>query len=97
MKVNLYATFRLIADTRTLELDLPAGTTVRELVTCVVERLPVLRPHWLDEQGHLHAHVHILYRGDDIATLPLGLDTPLPADAAVDIFPPVAGGCGQEG
>ena len=94
MKVNLYATFRLIAETRSLELDVPAGTTVREVIRCVVERLPVLRSHWLDEDGHLHAHVHILYQGDDVMTLSRGLDTPLPADAVLEIFPPVAGGAG---
>lgn len=92
MKINLYATFRLLADTRSLDLDLPTGTTVCQVVAAVVDRLPVLRPHWLDPQGELHAHVHILVDGLDVSASPLGLDTPLQPGAVVDFFPPVAGG-----
>lgn len=92
MRVNLYATFRLIANAKTVQIDLPAGSSVRQVVKAVVKQLPVLRPHWLDRSGELHAHVHIFINGEDVAALPENLDTPLPADAVLDFFPPVAGG-----
>ena len=92
IKVRLFATFRLLAGIKSLELDLPVDASVQDAVQAIVEQIPVLRPHWLDERGELHAHVHILLGGEDIATLPEGLQTPLPMDAGLDFFPPVAGG-----
>lgn len=92
MQANLYATFRLIAHTKTLALDLPAGTSVAKAVDSIVERLPDLRKHWLDSEGEVHAHVHIFVNGNDVAGLPDGMETPLAADAVLDFFPPVGGG-----
>jgi sulfur-carrier protein len=92
MRVNLYATFRLAAHVKSFDIDLPPGTTVRASIEAIAERYPVLRPHWLDESGDLHAHVHVFLNGDDIATLSTGLDTPLQPTDTLDFFPPVAGG-----
>lgn len=92
MRANLYATFRLLANTKSVQVDLPPGSSVRQVVSAVVKQLPVLRPHWLDRSGELHAHVHIFLDGVDVATLPENLDTPVPADGVLDFFPPVAGG-----
>ena len=44
-----------------MEIDLPEGTTIRQAVNAMVERCPALRPHWLDESGELHAHVHVVW------------------------------------
>jgi len=92
MQVNLYATFRLIAGQKSCMLDLPAGATVRQAVDALLEQLPVLRSHWLDEQGVLYPHVHILCNRKDVETLPEKLDTILEENAVLDIIPPVAGG-----
>lgn len=92
MQFHLYATFRLLAGVKTLNIDLPDGTTVRQAVQAVVEQCPVLRSHWLDDSGDLHAHVHIFINGDDVQNLDRQLDTPLPADSVLDFFPPVGGG-----
>ena len=92
IKVRLFATFRLLAGIKSLELDLPAGASVQDAVLAIVEQIPLLRPHWLDESGELHAHVHILLDGEDVTTLPGGLQSQLMADSALDFFPPVVGG-----
>ena len=92
MRYNLYATFRILAETKNGTLDLPNGATVREVVNAIVAAHPNLRPHWLDEQGELHAHVHIFINGSDVAQLPDGLNTPLESAAVLDFFPPVGGG-----
>ena len=92
MQFNLYATFRLLAKKKTTTMDLPQGTTVRQAVHALVEQLPVLRSHWLDDAGDIHAHVHIFVNGCDVQTLPAGADTPLQTDDILDFFPPVAGG-----
>lgn len=92
MQVNLYATFRLIAGCKTLTLDLPAGTSLRAAVEHILAQLPVLTPHWVDEQGEMHAHVHAFINGSDAATLPDGWETALQPEDVIDFFPPVAGG-----
>jgi molybdopterin synthase sulfur carrier subunit len=92
MKANLYATFRLLAGARSIELDLPAGSSAQDAIYALLKRLPMLAPHWLDENGELHAHVHVFLNGADIQTLPGGLQTRLAPTDTLDFFPPVAGG-----
>ncbi len=92
MQFHLYATFRLLAGTKTLHIDLPEGTTVRQAVEAVVDRNPVLRSHWLDESGDLYPHVHIYIDGEDVLNMAQQLDSPLAAGAVLDFFPPVGGG-----
>lgn len=92
MQCNLYATFRLLAGIKTVNLDLPEGATVRQAVNAVVENKPVLRPHWLDDAGEIHAHVHIFVDGHDVQNMEKGIETPLHTNAVLDFFPPVGGG-----
>lgn len=92
MQFNLYATFRLLAGAKTFTLDLPDGTTVRQAVDAMVVAHPVLRPHWLDASGELHAHVHIFVNGLDVQNSPEGIETHLAAADVLDFFPPVGGG-----
>jgi molybdopterin synthase sulfur carrier subunit len=90
--VALLATFRLAAGVKSFDLDLPTGTNLLQAVLHIVECYPTLRPHWLDQSGELHAHVHIFYNGEDAALLPAGLSTALQPGDALEFFPPVAGG-----
>ena len=92
MQVHLYATFRLLAGEKTLDIQLPDGATVEQVVQAVVERCPVLRTHWFDDAGEIYAHVHIFVDGEDVQNLPLGIHTSLAQQAVLDFFPPVAGG-----
>jgi molybdopterin synthase sulfur carrier subunit len=92
MQLNLYATFRLIAGIKTIILDLPEGTTVRQAVQACVDQIPVLQSHWLDESGNIHAHVHIFINGHDVQNMELKDDTPLQPTDVLDFFPPVGGG-----
>lgn len=92
MQFNLYATFRLIAETKTVQLNLPEGTTVYQAVCALVDHLPVLRKHWLDENGEIHAHVHIFVNGKDVQNLAQGTASPLQPEDTLDFFPPVGGG-----
>jgi len=92
MQITFYATFRMHAGMKTLTLDVPDGTTVRELVNLVVKKIPALKKDWLKTNGELHAHVHGFVNGKDVSTLPEGWNTPLKNEDTVDFLPPVAGG-----
>ena len=92
MQVNFYATFRPIVGGKTVEFDLPAGTTPARLLQAIIGAYPALQPQLLDENGMLFNHVHIFINGRDVQYLPQALETPLDPQDKVDIFPPVGGG-----
>jgi sulfur-carrier protein len=92
MRVTLYATFRLLAGVKTLDVDLLDGCTVMEAIQRIVDRYPILRNAWLNQDGELHAHVHVFLNGSEVPTLPHGFETSLKTNDELDFFPPVAGG-----
>ncbi len=92
MQVNLYATFRLIAGQRSLEINLPTGATARQAVAAVLEAVPELGPHWVNDKEELHAHVHGFINSQEIPTLECGWETLLQPEDVLDFLPPVAGG-----
>lgn len=92
MHINLYATFRLAAGVKTIQLDLPAGSTVQQAVEAAVKQYPALRPHWLNDSGEIHAHVHCLLNGEDVSSMAAGWQSPVRPGDTLDFFPPVAGG-----
>lgn len=92
MHVNLYATFRLIAGQRSLEINLAPGTTARQAVAAVLQAVPDLGPHWVNNMGELHTHVHGFINGQEIPTLEGGWETLLQPEDVLDFLPPVAGG-----
>lgn len=92
MKVNFYATLRQIVGSKTKELPLPKGTTVRQLIEGVLSDYPGLKPMLFDEMGQLHGHVHVFINGRDAPYLHGGLEATLAPDDTVDIFPATGGG-----
>jgi molybdopterin synthase sulfur carrier subunit len=92
MKVNFYATLRDITGEKTVEFDLPGGTTVDGLLAAVVERYPEMHQKLLDEDGTLFGHVHVFINGRDAPYLDRKLATTLEESDTVDFFPAVAGG-----
>ncbi len=95
MKITLYATFKLLAGQKNLEVSLPPGVTVRAAIEEIVKSYPMLRTHWLNDAGELHAHVHVFVNGNEVPTLTDGFETRLAESDELDFFPPVAGGSGS--
>jgi len=92
MQANLYATFRLLAGVKSVDLDLSPGASIQQAVHALITRYPVLRKHWLDEHGELYPHVQVFLNGQAVETLEDGLDAHLQPGDSLDFFPPVAGG-----
>ncbi|MFN2141384.1 MAG: ubiquitin-like small modifier protein 1 [Candidatus Promineifilaceae bacterium] len=92
MKVNFYATLRQIVGQKTVELDLPEGTTAIQLVEAVMAQYPRMRPELVDENGDLHGHIHLFVNGRDASFLENQMDTVVKPTDKIDIFPPVGGG-----
>lgn len=92
MKVNFYATYRAIVGQKTIEFNIPAGSTVQQLVDMIIEQYPDFDGQLLDENGDLYRHIHIFINGRDTYYLPQDLNTILKPQDKIDIFPPVGGG-----
>ncbi len=92
IKVNFYATLRLITGRKTIELDLPDGTTVREMLEACFQRYPPLRAELMTKDDELHGHVHVFVNGRDVPYLEHVLETRIANTDKLDIFPAVGGG-----
>ncbi len=92
MKVNFYATLRPLVGQKTVEIELPEGATVQQLIDALVARYPSLRPELVDEEGRLHGHVHVFVKGRDVYYLEQDVETPISSADKIDIFPAVGGG-----
>ncbi|MEW5872464.1 MAG: ubiquitin-like small modifier protein 1 [Chloroflexota bacterium] len=92
MLVNFYATLRQVVGGKSVNFELPAGTTVRQLLDEMLRRYPALRPELLDEHGNLYAHVHIFVNGRDTPFLENAMDTELMEEDTIGVFPAVGGG-----
>lgn len=92
MLVHFYATFRPIVGGKVVEVSLPEGSTVAQVLEELFGRFPELRQQMVDENGNLFRYVHCFVNGRDVHYLPQGLQTPLGSNDRLDIFPPVGGG-----
>lgn len=90
MKVQYFATLRDITRKREEEWTPPAST-LRELMQGLVARYGRGFEKWVVHDGELSGLAIILVDGRD-ARHTGGLETPLPPDSEIFIFPPVAGG-----
>jgi sulfur-carrier protein len=91
MQVKLYASLRQAAGIKMLEVDVQSGTTVRDVLTEITCKHPVLEKFIWTEQGELSEHAHVFINGENISHL-AGLATEIKSEDHLDIFPPVVGG-----
>ena len=92
MKVSFYATLRPIVGQKTVEVDVPDGATVGQLIEAIVSAYPALHPELLDEKGDLQGHIKFFVNGREVIYLERQIDTVLHLDDIVTVFPPVGGG-----
>ncbi|PKN88945.1 MAG: hypothetical protein CVU45_07590, partial [Chloroflexi bacterium HGW-Chloroflexi-7] len=90
--VNLIATFKMLAGKNNLPLEMKSGQSVLDAFYRVLEMAPVLKPHWLGQDGQPQVFVHVFLNGNDAATLADGMQTKLHDGDCLDFIPPVAGG-----
>jgi sulfur-carrier protein len=92
MKVNFYATLREIVGQKTVDLEIPPGSTIGFLIRQMVDQFPALRLALVDAEGQLRGHVHVFVNGRDVPYLESQMDTVLKIDDTVSVFPAVGGG-----
>lgn len=90
-RVKVYATLRPIVGSAIVPAETPTGAAIQVLVEELIARWPDLRPEMVNGDGKLLQRIHIYVNGKDITFLD-GMQTIIPEDSNVDIFPPVGGG-----
>ncbi len=88
--VKAFAMFREVMDMQ-IELDFPAGATIRTLLAELTGRYEGLGKLMFAAPGTLRDYVNILKNGRNTHFLD-GLDTPLDEGDLIALFPPAAGG-----
>lgn len=91
MDVCFYATLRQIVGAKRVAFELPANITVKDVLHAAEQRFPALSPLLWEPGGGLSDYIKVFVDGREMRHLG-GLETPVPADAQLDVFPPAAGG-----
>jgi molybdopterin synthase sulfur carrier subunit len=89
--VRLYAFLRELAGEREIDVALPDGATVRDVLSRLGELRPVLAQRLPGTDDTIPPSVNVFVNGRDVRDLD-GLDTRVMPDDEVTIVPPVAGG-----
>lgn len=92
MRISFYATLRKIVGQKNVELPLPEGVSLNEILAAVVEAYPDLREEVLDETGQLDRYIHLFVNGRSSKFLPEGMATVVDGSQTIEFFPAVAGG-----
>jgi molybdopterin synthase sulfur carrier subunit len=89
--IRFYAMLRPIVGGKMVSLDLPDGSTARDVLETVGKRYPEIDRLIWDANGGLGDYIKVFVDGREIRYLQ-NLDTVVPPNAEVDVFPPAAGG-----
>lgn len=92
MNIRLFATLRPLVGGKHVSLPIAEGETVGSVLRRLIAAYPALEGELLTPDGDgLLPHVQVFLAGRSVRDLK-GLQTPLPENADLAIFPPVAGG-----
>ena len=93
MKITFrtFATFREVIGAREMELTLPTGKKIRDLLENLCNAHPGLREHLFDAAGQIKPYIIILKNGRSVTSLQQ-IDTVIDDGDVIAVFPPVAGG-----
>jgi molybdopterin synthase sulfur carrier subunit len=91
MEVRIFGSLRPLVGQRAIEVAVPPGGTVGDMLARTAASYPALGARMLDEGGRPTRAVHVLVNGRSIAFLD-GVDTVLQEGDRIALFPPVGGG-----
>jgi sulfur-carrier protein len=80
-----------VGDRSTVDVEVPAGATLADLLDVLAERYPGLERRLRDERRELRRYVNFFVDGQECRRLD-GAATPLRDAAEIQIIPSVAGG-----
>ena len=92
MRVDFYGVYRPIVGSKSIELEIKRGATVRDALNSIVARFPSLRNELLDADSNLHPYMPLFVNGRNPRLLSHGVNTVLQPEDVLSIFSPIASG-----
>jgi molybdopterin converting factor small subunit len=81
----------LVDEKSQVELEVPAGGTLRDALHVLWMQFPGVRDRLINEQGNIREHIN-LFVGSENVRHTGGFATPLPQNAEITIVPAISGG-----
>ena len=91
LELKLFATFRAIVGSKTVEREFPDDTTVGDVLSALEAEYPDMADRLLDDDGAIQPQLSVLKNGREVIHLD-GTATPMDDGDTLSVFPPVAGG-----
>jgi MoaD family protein len=92
MRINFYATIRLMVGQQTVEVSLSEIATFKSLLEELYIRYPTLQNTLTDESGNIRENIHMFINREGIPGDEGIWARVINDDDVVDIFPAIAGG-----
>lgn len=92
ISIHVFATYRNLIGERQFNLEVAEVCDIQAAIDQILQRYPILRQHWCNQDGELMPHVFVILNKLDVASMPDGLKTKLKAGDELDFVPPVGGG-----
>ena len=92
MNVDFYGVYRLLVGRKTVEVDLPAGGTLLDLLNAAVAPYPALRMQMFDGSGRLYPYIPLFINGRNPRLLPDGIHLIVRPQDVLSVFSPIASG-----
>ena len=92
MRVEFYGIYRRQIGRKTVEFDLPRGSTVYDALQAVRQRFPTLQPEIFDQNGDSYSYLPLYINGRNPRLLANGLLTSIGSEDTLSIFSPISSG-----
>ena len=92
MRIEFYGIYRLQIGQKTVEFDLPHGSTISDALQAVSQRFPTLRGKVFDRNGYPYPYLPLYINGRNPRLLADGLRTAIDSDDILSIFSPISSG-----
>jgi molybdopterin converting factor small subunit len=92
LKIVFYGTYRLITDRESIEVALPAGNTLLDVLREIIVLYPILGEALFDEAGNLFPYIPLFLNGRNPRLLEQGMHTYVTQGDVLSIFSPIASG-----
>ena len=90
MRIEFYGIYRRQIGKKTIEFDLPHGSTINDTLQAVVQRFPILRDEIFDQNDKPYPYLPLYINGRNPRLLVDGLNTIIDLDDALSIFSPIS-------
>ena len=92
MLVKIFGTLRLISGKKSIQVDLPGGTTLGDLLQEIIQQIPALQSELMEASGSLRKDLPLFVNGRNPRLLPGSVDIALQPDDVISLFSPISSG-----